>query len=199
VSGETGCVASWGRKEQSLKRYILTGAPGAGKTVLLRRLEQGGHAVVEEAATDVHALMIGQGSLHPHLEPSFIEDILALQLARQARADAFPDEVVFFDRSPICTLALAEFLGIVPPPALTAELARIDRDGVYERQVFFVENLGFIANTEVRRITFEDTLKFEAVHREVYQRLGYTLVSLPPAPVEARCEAVKRYLETGRT
>ncbi|MBM0260113.1 AAA family ATPase, partial [Micromonospora sp. 4G55] len=36
--------------------YILTGAPGSGKTAILRQLEIDGHAVVEEAATDVIAL-----------------------------------------------------------------------------------------------------------------------------------------------
>jgi len=36
--------------------YILTGAPGAGKTAVLRLLEISGYAVVEEAATDVIAL-----------------------------------------------------------------------------------------------------------------------------------------------
>ena len=32
--------------------YILTGAPGAGKTAALRHLETDGYAVVEEAATE---------------------------------------------------------------------------------------------------------------------------------------------------
>lgn len=39
-----------------MPRYVLTGAPGAGKTAILRQLEIEGHAVVEEAATDVIAL-----------------------------------------------------------------------------------------------------------------------------------------------
>ena len=42
-----------------MHRYILTGAPGAWKTVLLRALERAGHAVVEEAATDLIALAQG--------------------------------------------------------------------------------------------------------------------------------------------
>jgi len=178
-----------------VKRYILTGAPGAGKTVLLRRLEQEGFPVVEEAATDVNALMIGEGVAHPYLQPSFIDDILALQLARQARADAWNAPAVLFDRSPVCTLALAEFLDRETPAALAAEVARMTRQGVYERQVFFVENLGFIANTEVRRITFEDTLRFELVHAEVYQRLGYELVRIPASDVATRAGLVRRHID----
>ena len=39
-----------------MKRYILTGAPGSGKTAILRQLEREGFGVVDEAATDVIAL-----------------------------------------------------------------------------------------------------------------------------------------------
>jgi hypothetical protein len=39
-----------------MKRFILTGAPGAGKTAVIRQLELDGFSVVEEAATDIIAL-----------------------------------------------------------------------------------------------------------------------------------------------
>ena len=38
-----------------MRRFILTGAPGAGKTAIVRELEARGFPVVEEAATDVIA------------------------------------------------------------------------------------------------------------------------------------------------
>jgi predicted ATPase len=39
-----------------MKRYILTGAPGEGKTAILRHLELDGYGIVEGAATDIIAL-----------------------------------------------------------------------------------------------------------------------------------------------
>ena len=36
-----------------LKRYVLTGAPGAGKTAVALALQRRGYALVPEAATDV--------------------------------------------------------------------------------------------------------------------------------------------------
>jgi predicted ATPase len=173
-----------------MQRYILTGAPGAGKTVLLRRLELAGYGVVEEAATDLIALVTAQG-IERHWEaPNFIDGIVALQRARQLRADAWADEAVFFDRSPICTWALCEFLGRALPPALVAEVERVEREGTYERRVFFCDLLGFITPTEARRITLEESRRFEAVHAAVYARHGYELIRLPPADVEARFDAV---------
>jgi predicted ATPase len=38
-----------------MRRFIITGAPGAGKTAIIRELELDGFSVVEEAATDVIA------------------------------------------------------------------------------------------------------------------------------------------------
>ena len=46
-----------------MKRYILTGTPGAGKTSILRMLAARGHSVVEEAATSLIAL--GQAGGEP--------------------------------------------------------------------------------------------------------------------------------------
>ncbi|HEX3918427.1 MAG TPA: AAA family ATPase [Caulobacteraceae bacterium] len=175
-----------------MQRFILTGAPGAGKTIILRQLELDGFAVVEEAATDLIALVTAQG-VERHWElPTFIDDILALQQARQRRADVWPETRVVFDRSPICTWALCRFVGREPPEALVDEAARIQREGVYERRVFFVENLGFVTPTEARRISFEDTVRFEAIHRDVYREFGFNLISVPPGEVGARTELVKR-------
>jgi predicted ATPase len=167
-------------------RYILTGTPGAGKTALLRLLERRGHAVVEEAATDVIALMDAQGLAEHWLAPHFIDAIVGLQKQRQLAAPADG----FFDRSPICTWALAEFLGREPSPTLKGEIERIEAEQVYERRVFFIENLGFVTPTAARRISFEDALRFEQVHAEAYRRFGYQLVLIPPGDLEARADQV---------
>ena len=68
-----------------MKRYILTGAPGAGKTAILRRLELDGFSVVEEAATDVIVLSQAQGVAEPWTHRSFIDAVVDLQRQRQLR------------------------------------------------------------------------------------------------------------------
>ncbi len=168
-----------------MARYILTGAPGAGKTALLRLLERRGHAVVEEAATDVIALVQALGRDEPWTDPAFIDRIVALQKQRQRTAGDG-----FFDRSPVCAWALSEFLGFPPSPALRAEMARIAAEQIYEAQVFFIQTLGFVTPTAARRISYEDALRFEQVHLETYRRFGYQLVMIPPGDLEARADQV---------
>ena len=50
-----------------MKRFILTGAPGAGKTSILRALAAGGYAVVPEAATDVMTARLAPARPSPGL------------------------------------------------------------------------------------------------------------------------------------
>jgi predicted ATPase len=174
-------------------RVIFTGAPGAGKTVLLRALELDGFAVVEEAATDVIALEQAKGVDAPWLTGDFIDKVLTLQTLRANRVAAHPGPVLF-DRSPYCTLALARYLGVTPPDALLEELNRIEEQAIYDRSVVFVGSLGFITATPARRIGLEEAARFAALHREVYEAHGYRLIDLPAAPVEARvgkvCDAL---------
>ena len=71
-----------------------------------------------------------------------------------------------------------------------SEIKRIQKYDIYEKRAFFLENLGFITNTDARKISFEDSLKFEQVHREVYAKFGYECVVVPTKPIEERVEII---------
>jgi predicted ATPase len=175
-----------------MKRYILTGTPGAGKTAVLRQLERDGYSVVEEAATDVIALEQACGVAEPWTQASFIDTIADLQRSRQLRAAHEPCEVQFHDRSAICTAALATYLGFPVTSALAHELERLRTEKVFEREVFFLRNLGFVAPTEARRITFEEALRFEQIHEQAYRELGFAIVWIEPGTVADRAAAIKK-------
>jgi predicted ATPase len=179
-----------------MKRYILTGAPGCGKTSILRLLEVAGYPVVEEAATDIIAMRQAQGIAEPHTQPSFIDDIVNLQKHRQMRAIDPSSTVQFFDRSPLCTYALSRWLGYPISTALADEIERIRAEHIYEKPVFFIENLGFCEPTTARRISFEDSLRFEKVHEDVYREFGYESVSLPAGEVHKRVRQIINYVRS---
>jgi predicted ATPase len=174
-----------------MKRFILTGAPGAGKTAILRRLELDGFSVVEEAATDVIALAQAGGVAEPWTHPSFIDSVVDLQRRRQLRAWCEPDGVQFHDRSAICTAALAVYLGYPVSETLSRELERVRTEEIFQRRVFFIRNLGCITPTEARRISFEETLRFERIHEETYRNFGFEIISVKAGSLLERVAAIK--------
>jgi predicted ATPase len=143
-----------------------------------------GYPVVREAASDVIAGYQACGVDEPWLRPGFLADVLAVQVQRQRAARG---AVVFCDRSPWCTLALARFLGRPEPPGLLEAAAA----GGYARQVLFVRPLGFVTPSAARRISYTDSLAFEAVHEQVYAEFGFTIVDVPAGPVEERVRLVE--------
>lgn len=179
-----------------MRRFILTGAPGTGKTAILRQLELDGFGVVEEAATDVIALRQAGGIEEPWTECSFIDAVIHLQRQRQLRASNQSDEVQFHDRSAVCTAALATYLGYAVSDALSRELERIKSERIYQERVFFVRNLGFITPTKARRISFDKSLLFERIPEETYRNFGFKIIFIEPGSLLDRVGAIKGELRS---
>jgi predicted ATPase len=177
-----------------MKRYIITGTPGCGKTAIIRSLEVAGYLVVEEAATDIIALRQAQRIAEPWTHAPFIDDIINLQKQRQLRAADLASGVQFYDRSPLCTYALSVWLGSPISITLAGEMERISKEPIYQNQVFFIENLGFCQPTAARKISFEESLQFEKVHEETYLAFGYECIRVAPQQLAARVEQIKRYV-----
>lgn len=181
-----------------MQRYVVTGAPGAGKTSVLRELRVQGFAVVDEAATDVIAREQQRGVDEPWRDESFLALITQLQRERLSSPPRPADGVEMHDRSVLCTLALARFLGYPVPAVLAAEADRVLREQVFEPAVFLLRPLGFIEATAARRISYADSLVFEKVHEEVYAEHGFELIAIPPGPVAERAAAISGHVAARR-
>jgi predicted ATPase len=116
---------------------------------------------------------------------------------RQLGASRETAEVQFHDRSVICTAALAVYLRYPFSDTLSRELKRAETEAIFQKRVFFIQNLGFITPTEARRISFEESLRFERVHEAIYRNFGFELVPIAPGSVLDRVDAVKRSASVG--
>jgi predicted ATPase len=177
-----------------MRRYILTGTPGCGKTSLIRALEMTGASVVAEAATDIIAYKQMQGIAEPWTNEDFIDYIVRLQKHRQIDLSDDYSDLHFYDRSPICTYALAMYLNFNPSANLMQEIERIKKHSIYDQKVFFIDNLGFIENTDARQISFEESLKFEKIHLDAYKKFGFSCIHIPAGSIEDRVKLILEHV-----
>jgi predicted ATPase len=183
-----------------IKRFILTGTPGSGKTSVIKDLEKRGYMVIHEAATNVISDAQINGVQNPWEHRHFIDLITHMQKERQmghcksceaihknnTGSPRFArDDAQFYDRSPFCTYALCKYLAhwkgveFKPSPVLLDEIDRCLKEGIYQNKVFFFENLGFIEHTAERLISYEEAIIFEQLHFDVYKEFGFNITMVP--------------------
>jgi predicted ATPase len=117
---------------------------------------------------------------------------VTLQRRREQAAASYGPQTVFFDRSPVCTLALSRFLDLPVSPLLAAEVDSAVAGSRYGKAVFFVRGLGFVTPTAARRISLADAAAFEKVHEDTYRELGFRLIDVAAGPVADRVGRLKR-------
>ncbi|MBX3487099.1 MAG: AAA family ATPase [Candidatus Paracaedibacteraceae bacterium] len=175
-----------------IRRFILTGMPGSGKTSVIQALEKQGYTVVHEAATAIITQEQATGIEHPWEHPDFIDKIVLAQKVKRGDLDEAP--LQFYDRSPFCTYALAQYLKYPFSAELLNEIDHCLNNKSYQRTVFFFENLGFIEPTDARKITYEEALVFEQIHLDIYTQFGFDLIRVPSdLTIEQRCHFITEH------
>ncbi|WP_313101774.1 AAA family ATPase [Brevundimonas sp.] len=168
----------------ALRRILVTGGPGSGKTSLIEALAAAGHATSPEAGRAIirrQQAIDGRG-LPWRDRALFAELMLDCELAAYARAEdtAAP---VFFDRGVPDVVGYLTLCGLPVP----AHVERAAREVRYERQAFIAPVWPeiFAQDAERRQDLDEAQRTFDAMV-EVYPRFGYDLIELPKAPVAER-------------
>ncbi len=176
-----------------MRRILITGCSGGGKSTLLRALEARGHRVVAEPGRRIVAVETASGGRAlPWVDPGAFAR-RALALSRQDLA-ALPAGAgpVFFDRGLIDAAVALEQAEAVP---LEASLGGTRH---YSDPVFLAPPWpALFSNDGERRHGFSEAVaEFERLESAL-ARLGYRVCPLPRAPVAARVVFVERTLSLG--
>lgn len=168
--------------------HVVTGGPGSGKSSLIEALARRGIGVMPEAGRAIirDQAMIGGSALPWRDRALFAELMLAWELRSHGEA-ARLDRPVAMDRGVPDVLGYLTLCGL-PVPAHVAEAARLFR---YNRRVFLAPwwDAIYVQDDERR----QDRREAEATGRvmaKTYARLGYDVVALPLAGIEARADFV---------
>ena len=167
--------------------FILTGAPGTGKTAILAGLGSE-IATVAEPAREVLAERRAAGEVA--LSPSdFVGRLLHKSIEKHKRALARPGIVVFDRGVPDC-VAHAHQIGADPTDAALAA-----KEYRYHPEVLIAEPWADIyTNDGERTMSFELTLRFHEHLVAAYDEAGYRLVAVPQVALESRTAFVRSFV-----
>lgn len=174
-------------KRKRMKRFIITGGPGTGKSTLLSCLQQRGFSVFEEVS---RRLIQAQRQLAtPALPwnnlPRFAE--LCLEQMLQQHAEANPTKLNFYDR------AIPDIIAYLKngQENIPAHYSTILEEKKYATQVFFAPPWQQIyINDSERPQKYEESLRISALLQQTYEQLGFQLITLPKVSREARARFV---------
>ena len=166
--------------------FVLTGGPGSGKTTLVEALRARGFSTAPEAGRGIirDQVAIGGPALPWQDRALFAELMLSWELRSWHVMGAQPGPV-FFDRGVPDTIGYLRLCGLPVPDHISNAAAQFR----YANRVFIAPPWPEIfARDEERKQTLDEAERtFQSV-AGVYAELGYELVSLPLAPVEARIQ-----------
>ena len=117
-----------------MRRIVLTGGPGGGKTALLHALGARGHAIVAESARAIIQARKAR-SLSPRPNPlEFAQEVLTQDIEQYERQET-PSATVFFDRGILDALCMLNRAAPLAPTEFKAFLTFEGALRVYEELV----------------------------------------------------------------
>ena len=171
--------------------YVLTGAPGAGKTSIINYLATQGYAVTYEPAASVIKEGIDAGDHAPWSDPCFDRKIVmrfhqGVALAHHSEGSALTR---IFDRTLVDALVYViranekkEKEGLPldsdSDRVVIDALARMLSERKFQLTVFFVEQLGFCETNEGRPEGLTEACDIAERLRKAYADLGFKLISV---------------------
>ena len=168
-----------------VEKYVITGAPGAGKTTVCDKLaEQHGYSICREVGRQIiEEELHRDGDLLPWINRDrFQKEVLKRRMVLECECNA---NVVILDRSILDGLAFYMLDGISPPSTLlkAAQMSSY-------RSVFIFNMLDVFVEDKVRRHKVADASRIECLLRQVYGSYGYDVIEVPAMDIASRVEFV---------
>jgi predicted ATPase len=159
----------------NVKRYILTGPPGSGKTATLEELRLRGFSCVPEVARVIIRERVAAG-LNPRPAPAEFASEICSRDFTQYDAAATEGGLVFFDRGLVDALGMLYECGQLRRDECLVHLQRRP----FAHKVFLFPPWKEIYKPDAERDqSFSDAIAVAGRIKEWYDSFGFTIVEVP--------------------
>ena len=160
--------------------FVITGAPRSGKTKAIERLAYYGYKTCPEIA---RLLFDEYSSKGFEKEYEFVEDILFYEKLK-AEKNFHENEIVFFDRCPIDSIAFAKLYN-------KPYIDYIEKINFQYKKIFFIESLDNYNLDYATQETKEEAQFLGELLIETYETLNYKLIFVPKMSISDRVRYIK--------
>ena len=167
--------------------YVITGAPGTGKTAIINELKERGYCCVDENSREIITEQIKNGGeILPWKNQIAFENLISSKRAKQY-ASIDKDEVYFFDRSTIDCIAYLKANNL----ETSAEILEFIKDCKFNSNVFYTPIWEEIYTTDSeRKESIESAMIIENFLLSTYKYFDYTLIEIPRLTIEERVDFI---------
>ena len=169
------------------QRYIITGAPGTGKTSIINELKKRGfHCINENSREIINEQLISGGDILPWKNQVAFENKIA-NLRTQQYLSSPDDCVCFFDRSVIDGVAYLKTNKL----EVTSEIYSNIKKCNYNKLVFYTPIWKKIYRKDnERKEEIEQAIKINNYIISVYQLKGYKMIEIPKISIKERANFI---------
>lgn len=169
------------------KAYIITGAPGTGKSTIIDALRQTGHVCFDEIARKIIAQELKQGTNRlPWIDIRSFSELVLEEMLTQ-KPDVLNEPLSFLDRGIPDIVGYFNYTKITPAPHYFEAL----KDYPYQNKVFFTPLWEEIYVTDSERLeTTDEAKKISEALFNTYTSLGFNVVEIPKASIKERLKFI---------
>ena len=165
------------------QKYIITGAPGTGKTTIINALKKEGYSCAEEISRELIAEQIDiGGNILPWKDQIAFENQIANRRSKQY-LDSPENCICFFDRSSIDCIAYLNSNKL----EATSQIIEIIKNCTFNKTVFYTPIWEDIfENDKERKEDFKKSIQIEEEIIKCYNSYNYNIIEIPKTTLEKR-------------
>ena len=167
--------------------YVITGAPGTGKTAIINALKKRGYCCIDESSREIIAeQIINGGEILPWKNQIAFENLISSNRSKQYTSIP-KGEICFFDRSSLDCVAYLKASNL----DISAEILEGIKDCEFNSNVFYTPIWKEIyTNDSERKENIATAKVIESFLLSTYKGFDYSLIKIPKLTIEERVDFI---------